>query len=278
MMIKSLAPLAALAMAGVAAPALAQDTPDAGDYNGIYVGGSFGYSAQPNDRGSSVLFDTNRDGAFGDTVRTGAGANAFSPGFCNGRATDATGACRGDRDGKEYYGMVGADAQTGRIVYGVVGEFGRSEARDAVSAFSTTPARYTLEREAKYQAAVRGRVGFTPNDSTLFYATGGASWAKIRNRFFTSNTANAFTTNGNGDAWGYNVGGGVEQRIGRNFSIGLLYLYTDLKADDYRVTAARGTAPVTNPFILANTNGTDFRRSDDHFRTHSMRLTAAFRF
>ncbi len=277
-MIKSIAPLAALAMASAAAPALAQDTIEAGDYNGIYVGGSFGFTAQPNDRGSSVLFDTNRDGTFGDTVRTGAGLNAFSPGFCGGSATDATGGCRGDRDGKEYYGMVGADSQVGRIVFGVVGEFGKSDARDAVSAFSTTPARYTLERRAKYQAAVRGRVGFTPNDSTLFYATGGASWAKMRNRFTTSNGANAFTTNGNGDAWGYNVGGGVEQRIGQNFSIGLLYLYTNIKADDYRVTAGPGTAPPTNPFLLVNSTGTDFRRSDDNFRTHSMRLTAAFRF
>jgi outer membrane immunogenic protein len=277
-MFKYLVASAGLALAVSASPALAQEDVDAGDYNGIYVGGSFGFSAQPNDGGSRLLFDTNRDGTFGDTVRNVAGADAFAPGFCGGRATSATGTCRSDRDGIEYYGMVGGDTQMGRLVIGVVGEFGKSEARDSVSAFSITPASYTFERQAKYQAGVRGRVGYTPNDSTLFYATGGAAYAKIRNRFFTSNTANAFTTNGNSDAWGYSAGGGVEQRIGRNFSIGLLYLYTNLKADDYRVTAGPGTAPATNPFLLANANGTDFRRSDNNFRTHSMRVTAAFRF
>ena len=64
-----------------ATPALAQE----GNFNGFYVGGSVGYTAQSNDRGSSILFDTNRDGVFGDTVRTSTGADAFSPGFCGGR-------------------------------------------------------------------------------------------------------------------------------------------------------------------------------------------------
>lgn len=268
---------AGLWLAAAATPALAQDG-DVGDYNGLYVGGSFGFTAQPNDAGSSIRFDTDRDGTFGDTVRTTTGANAFAPGFCGGRATSATGSCRGDRDGLEYFGHVGADTQIGRIVVGVVGEFGRSEARDAVSAFSSTPASYTMERRQRYSAGLRGRIGYTPNDTTLFYATGGAAWGKFRNRFSTSNAANAFTTTGGSEAWGYSAGGGVEQRIGRNFSIGLQYLYTTFRDDDFRVTAARGTAPATNPFVLVNSGGTDFARGDRNFRTHSMRLTAAFRF
>jgi len=257
-------------------PALAQE----GDYNGFYVGGSFGFTAQPNDRNSSVMFDTNRDGTFGDTVNTAAGANAFSPGFCRGAAVgnSAAGGCRSDNDDLEYFGIVGADTQFGRIVVGVVGEFGKSKASDSVTAFSTTPASYTLTRSFKYNAGVRGRIGYTPNDSTLFYGTGGLAYAKIRNRFTTTNTANAFPDNGNSDAWGYSAGGGVEQRVTRNFSVGLQYLYTTYRDDEFRVTAAQGTAPATNPFVLVNSAGTDFRRSDTNFRTHSMRLTAAFRF
>ena len=276
-MTKNLISFAGLMLAATAAPALAQET-ETGDYNGFYVGGSFGFTAQPNDRGSGVLFDTNRDGVFGDTVRTVTGANAFAPGFCPGRASSATGGCRGDKDGKEYYGMVGGDSQIGRFVVGVVGEFGKSEARDAVTAFSSTPAAYTLERRQRYSAAVRGRVGYTPNDSTLFYATGGGSWAKFRNRFTTTNAVNAFSDNGGSDEFGYNVGGGVEQRFGQNFSVGLLYLFTKYRDNDYRVTAARGNAGATNPFIHANAGGTDFRRNDPSFETHSLRLTGAFRF
>lgn len=257
-------------------PALAQE----GDYNGFYVGGSFGFTAQPNDRNSSVLFDTNRDGVFGDTVNTAAGANAFSPGFCGGRArgNSAAGGCSKDRDGLEYFGHVGADTQFGKIVVGVVAEAGKSEARDSVTAFSTTPASYTLSRSFKYNAGVRGRIGYTPNNSTLFYATGGLAYAKMRNRFTTTNAVNAFSTNGNSDDWGYSAGGGVEQRVTRNVSIGLQYLYTTYRNNDFRVTAAQGTAPATNPFILVNSAGTDFARSDTNFRTHSLRLTGSFRF
>lgn len=265
-----------LASAAGLTPALAQE----GDYNGLYVGGSFGVTAQPNDRGSTVLFDTDRNGAFGDTVRTAAGANAFSTGFCNGSAigNSAAGGCRSDDDGLEYYGHVGADTQFGQIVVGVVAEGGKSEARDDVTAFSTTPASYTLSRSFRYNLGARGRIGYTPNNATLFYATGGVAYAKIRNRFSTTNAANAFSTNGNSDAWGYSAGGGVEQRVTPNFSIGLQYLFTKYRDDEFRVTAARGAAPVTNPFILVNANGTDFRRSDTAFRTHSMRVQANFRF
>ncbi len=110
-------------------------------FSGAYIGGSFGYDVQPNDVGSRFLFDRNLDGRFGDVVTTAAGANAFSPGFCNGRARSvlspqnaATG-CDNDKDGIAYYGRVGLDHQAGNIVYGVVGEFGKSEITDSVSAF-----------------------------------------------------------------------------------------------------------------------------------------------
>ncbi len=269
----------AMLTAGAAglSPAVAQE----GDYNGFYIGGSAGIGAQSNDgRNSSIEFDTNRDGVFGDTVRTGTGANAFSPGFCGGRAQGVlpVDGCTEDLDRPEYFGHIGADTQFGRIVVGVVGDFGKSESVDFVSAYSTTPARYSFSRRFKYNAGIRGRVGYTPNDSTLFYGTGGAAYAKIRNRFETSNGANSFTSNGNSDAWGYSVGGGVEQRIFRNFSVGLLYLNTTYEDDEARVLAGPGTAPATNPFLLVNGAGTDFRRSDDKFRMHSLRATASFRF
>ena len=38
-----------------------------------------------------------------------------------------------------------------------------------------------------------------------------------------------------------------------------------------------GSAPDTNPFLL-NGGGTDIRRSDPHFRTHSVRGTLSYRF
>jgi outer membrane immunogenic protein len=268
--------VSALAFSITAAPAFAQEADE--EWEGGYIGGSIGLSAQNNDRGESVLFDTDRDGAFGDTVRTVTGANAFSPGFCGGAANGRTPieGCRGDRDGLEYNIRAGYDVQQGNIVYGVVLEGGKSNIRDSVTAFSTTPAFYTFTRELDYSLGARGRVGYAARGA-LFYATGGAAYAKIDNSFATSNGANSFANNGGTKSWGYSYGGGTEVKIAKNFSLGLEYLYTNYVDDDYRVNVGPGTAAPTNPFLLVS-GGTDFRRSDSDFDMHNIRLTAAIRF
>jgi len=275
--------VAALAM--LATPAFAQDTGTPDEFSGFYVGGTIGYDTQPNDVGESILFDRNLDGTFNDTVTTAAGANAFSPGFCNGsaRATTPAFGCTNDKDAISYSARLGYDRQVGNflgggIVFGAVIEGGKSEIRDSVSAFSTTPARYTMTREIDFNASARLRLGYAAN-RTLFYGTGGLAYARVDHSFSTSNTANAFTGRGKRDAWGYVAGGGVEQKLGRHFSIGLEYLFNKVKDDNYLVRASAGTAPATNPFILApNTTGTDFKRSYNFMVWHSMRVTAAFRF
>lgn len=266
-------------LAILSTPAMAQDRTDTAEFSGLYIGGTIGYDVQPNDVGESILFDKNLDGTYGDTVLTSGGANAFSPGFCNGRATSTANlACTNDKDAISYSGRIGYDMQFGNIVAGAVIEGGKSEIRDSVSAFSTTPARYTMTREIDYNASARLRLGYAA-DRTLFYGTGGLAYARVDHSFETSNAANAFTGRGKKDAWGFAAGGGVEQKLGAHFSIGLEYLYNQVKDDNYIVRASAGTAPATNPFILApNTTGTDFARSDDKFRWHSVRATAAFRF
>lgn len=95
----------ALAAASFTTAAQAQEMTDDAPFSGIYIGAAGGYDVQPNDVGSSILFDRGSNGSFGDTVSTAAGANAFSPGFCNGRARGATptpGGCDNDRDGWSY--------------------------------------------------------------------------------------------------------------------------------------------------------------------------------
>lgn len=282
--------LAGIAAALVAPAVSAQTIEEDRGFSGVYVGAAGGYDVQPNDVGSSILFDRNLNGTFGDSVTTATGANAFAPplgGFCNGRAVAGTSptnptapaGCRNDEDGWAYYGRVGWDAQRGNFVVGVVGEFGKSEINDSVSAFSTTPASYVMTRSISWEASARGRVGYTPNNTTLFYGTFGPGYARINREFTTTNTANSFTESGKRNQWGINGGGGIEQKVGNNFSFGLEYMYHQYQDNDYRVrVGSTGTTPATNPFLLAGAGGTDFRRSDDKFRWHSLRATAAFRF
>ena len=155
--------LVAIAAAGSAftllGAASAQD--EAGSWTGPYVGGRLGYALQRSDDEETILFDTNLDGSFGDTVNTAAGANAFSPGFCGGAALGplpATG-CQDDRDGTDWAIHAGYDLELGGFVVGVVGDYGRTEIADSVAAFSTTPAFYTMTRRLRDNASLRARAG-----------------------------------------------------------------------------------------------------------------------
>ena len=271
--------LAVSAASLFAVPAIAPDNRDASqDFDGPYISIGGGASLQGSDRGESLIFDTDQDGTYGDQVTTVGDTDAFGPGFCNGAATGtANVGCRNDKDGPEYFGRLGYDKRMGNFVLGAVIEGGHSVARDSVSGFSTTPASYTISREADYQANARLRAGYTPGGGALFYVTGGGAYARLDNKFTTTNAANSFDDNGKTNAWGYTVGGGAEVMVTNNIGLGLEYLYTDVKDKDYVVNVGAGTAPATNPFLL-NGGGTDIRRSDPHFQTHSVRGTLSYRF
>ena len=272
--------LAVSAASIFAVPALAQDNRDPSqDFDGPYISIGGGASLQGSDRGETLIFDTDQDGTYGDQVTTVGDADAFGPGFCNGGATGTANAgCRNDKDGPEYFGRLGYDKRMGNFVLGAVIEGGHSVARDSVSGFSTTPASYTISREADYQANARLRAGYTPGGGALFYVTGGGAYARLDNKFTTTNAANSFDDNGKTNGWGYTVGGGAEVMVTNNIGLGLEYLYTDVKDKDYVVNVGAGTAdPATNPFLL-NGGGTDIRRSDPNFQTHSVRGTLSYRF
>lgn len=272
--------LAASAASLLAFPAMAQNDRDpAQDFNGPYISIGGGATLQGSDRGETLVFDTDGDGVYGDTVTTVGGTDAFSPGFCNGRATGTANIdCRNDRDGANYFGRLGYDKRMGNFVLGAVIEGGRSEARDSVSGFSTTPAAYEISRKADWQANARLRAGYTPGGGALFYVTGGPAYARLNNRFATTNTANSFADNGKTNGWGYAAGGGAEIMVTNKIAVGLEYLYTDVKDKDYTVNVGPGTAdPATNPFLLDG-GATDIRRSDPHFRTHAVRGTLSYRF
>lgn len=277
-MIKSLVAAASVAaLTAVAMPATAQD------WSGFYIGGQAGWLAPSQDDGERILFDTNLDGTYGDTVRTGAGADAFSPGFCGGtpNGNNAAAGCTDDDDGAGEFGVrAGYDIHTaGGWVLGLVGEWSSTSAEDAVTGFSTTPASYTFQREVTSVAAIRARIGYAM-DTWLPYVTAGYATAQVDETYSTSNTANSFTpTSGDTDADGFQIGGGIEKKLTDSFTVGVEYLYSDLDVNDSLVVrTGPGTAPATNPFLIVNPMGTNQIRSSDSIELHSFRVTAAFRF
>lgn len=267
----------ALAMAGGAA---AQSNPS---WTGFSVGVIGGAVENGEDEDETLLFDRNLDGSFNDTVRTGAGADAFAPGFCAGKPrgpSSATG-CTPDRTGVEAALRAGYDYQWGAFVVGAVAEVSSSSVRDSVTGFTSTPANYSFQRNLKSMAAARLRLGYAMGPA-LVYATGGYAQGKIDNRFRTSNGLNSFTTTSDDDqdADGYQAGAGVEYRLTQNLSVIGEYMYTSLDLDDpFVIRVGRGRAAATNPFVLPpNTAGTDIVRSNNSFDTHAFRIGMAYRF
>lgn len=268
----------ATAVIGSAGAASAQD------WQGFYAGGFAGYAKVQGQDNERILFDTNLDGNFDDTVRAmnaTTGPDAFSPGFCDGspNANNAAAGCLDDKDdGGELGGRVGYDVQSGNFVFGGLLEFGKPDGEDSVSAFSTTPANYSFEQQLDYLAAARIRLGYAVG-RFLPYVTGGYASGNVNSTYSTSNAANSFDPLKRDDtAEGFQVGGGIETRVASNISVGLEYIYTDLDVDAHIVRTGPGTAPATNPFLLRNPLGTDQRRSGDSLELHSFRLTAALRF
>lgn len=267
---------AALGLALAASAASAQDlNTTSTNWTGPYIGGQLGYSWQPPSSDEAISFDRNRDGTFGDAFPN------FSPGFCGGSPTSrspATG-CNKDNDATVWKVHLGYDLQFGETsgpVIGAVVEYGRAYLYDSVTAFSTTPASYTFKAKLKENGSIRARGGYALNTGTLIYGTGGFAIGKIENSFSTTNGVNTFTPNdGSKNAKGYNYGGGIEQKVGP-VSIGVLYLFTVLDNDDYRVAVTGG--PVGGPFTVVSGTGTDFRRGFSKFAYHSLMATASYRF
>jgi outer membrane immunogenic protein len=164
-------------------------------------------------------------------------------------------------------------------VIGAVADIQAVAAKDAVTAYSTTPANYVLVRNLEHTAGLRARIGYGFGPA-LVYATGGVAYGKVDNRFLTSNGANSFTARADeDDADGTQFGGGIEWSLAPNLTLVTEYLYTDLEAGDHVVRVGPGTAPATNPFILPpNAAGTDLTRSSDAFKFHAFRLGFNVRF
>lgn len=270
-----LAATTALALCAAAGAAHAQSS---GNWTGLYVGAQAGYGWAKNHNSETVVFDTNLDRSFNNQVNTAAGANAFSPGFCGGYAKGVApvAGCGKDHDGFEFGGRVGYDYQIGNFVVGVVGEATRTSQTDSVSAFSTTPAAYNFTRKLHAVGAVRLRAGYALGD-TLVYGAGGYAVADVKRTFATTNTANTFGLRGGNNPDGYQLGGGIEQKVAPNVTLGIEYLYTRLSDNGYTVRA-QGPAAATNAFLLVNGSGTDLQRSRDKFSNQAVRMTAAYRF
>ncbi|WP_062015203.1 outer membrane protein [Aureimonas sp. AU4] len=284
--------------AAFAAPALAADVvyeePAAPiavaappSWTGLYLGVQGGGAFQP-DEGDGL------------GILPSFGANTAVPGLTaaanNGFGANTIGAAFGNSFSSEFESgfvggaHVGYDYQVGdRFVIGVLADINATDVSYRDSAFSNTPAFYTVERSLDYLVTGRLRAGFLVTPTALAYATGGVAYGEVDTRFSTDSPAVA----GNGrstatarpaalfndsDDVGYTVGGGMEVKVTQNVSFGAEYLYTNL-GDGSSVARLDGGPFDGNASNGAATTGgfTDFRTSGD-FDFHTVTAKLSYRF
>jgi outer membrane immunogenic protein len=115
----------------------------------------------------------------------------------------------------------------------------------------TTSANYSLD----YFGTVRARLGFTPFDRMLVYATGGLAWgnAKLSNSVVvTQDTTIAWAGRSSSTKTGWTLGAGVEYALTQNFTMKAEYLYYDLGSIS---SYAAGNTTVRSIALL---NGVDY--------------------
>ena len=151
-------------------------------------------------------------------------------------------------------GVVGGDHagfnwQTGQWLFGIEGDFEASgvDGDLTVSVFGTDTS--ILGFEQKWQASLRGRLGWA-FDRSLIYVTGGGAWSRFEH-------TGSFDTTGvlggplvepawGNTASGWTIGGGFQHAFTDNLSARLEYRYTDFDSFNHASVAVPGATVHTN--------------------------------
>jgi opacity protein-like surface antigen len=149
---------------------------------------------------------------------------------------------RDDPDFRGYLlgGQAGYNVQVGKIVYGIEGDYGWSNAKGGKACTGgAAPFFFTCEAEVNSLASLTGRVGHTWGRA-LFYVKGGLAAGEATVQ--TSNNRNLpvppSNTPVNGESnWqlGWTLGGGMEFALTDRWSAKAEYMYYDLGQESYRI-------------------------------------------
>jgi outer membrane immunogenic protein len=155
-------------------------------------------------------------GGFGSTWHT----NALFPAANSGGNADLRGGLVG--------GTYGYNWQSGHWVTGVEGDLSWSGISDTFTSSkglaTFCPAAFPCYTNLQWLGTDRARLGYA-QDGVLVYVTGGVAYGDVR---ATILNAGPFGIDSETHLRaGYTVGGGIEARIDRNWSVKLEYLYVD---------------------------------------------------
>jgi outer membrane immunogenic protein len=175
-------------------------------------------------------------------------------------------------------GQIGYNWQVGALVWGIETDFDGTHISGSVARNSNNPVTgfppFSIQtnlygsQSLDTFGTLRGRIGWTPFDHNLFYATGGLAYGhasssvgiaqiEVLGDTFTSSSGMAAKT-----LPGWTIGGGWEWALAANWSIKTEYLYYDLGTLHCTANPIFGIAFMGPPFTLTTFNpSTEFKGS-----------------
>jgi outer membrane immunogenic protein len=121
-------------------------------------------------------------------------------------------------------GTLGYNFQRGQVVWGIETDFSGTNIEGSSSCGATSPCRADMD----WLWTLRGRVGIDMN-GWMPYITGGLAVAEVSARDTAGSGSDTVT--------GWTIGGGLEVKLDRNWSVKGEYLYVDLD-DSFRIGGA----------------------------------------
>jgi outer membrane immunogenic protein len=149
-------------------------------------------------------------------------------------------------------GQIGYNWQYTNFVFGLEADFQGSSQRLTTT---TVTGRTIINETDKFPwfGTVRGRVGVTPVDRWLVYATGGLAYGEVQTSGNVTVGAAASTFNASSTKAGWTVGGGVEAALWDNWTAKVEYLYVDI--NNFTLNTAVFATPITTTLHLKENIG-----------------------
>lgn len=198
------------------------------NWTGWYAGINGGYSWQ--------------DSSVGFSPGNAATANFFDNILPAGATPRSVGV---DPKGGLFGGQIGYNWQTGVWVLGLEADLDWADIKSSGAALGPVFVRrgldsYTAMATQKIDAfgTLRARVGITPTDRVLLFATGGLAYGHTKLDTNYSDVACELCAAGSSSAWktGWTAGAGVEWAFQNNWTLRGEYLYYDLGSVDHVLT------------------------------------------
>lgn len=161
-----------------------------------------------------------------------------------------------DHSGLIGGGQLGYNHQLGQAIIGAETDLsfmGNSLSRSFVNNLGATA---NLKRDNGWFGTTRARIGFTPVDRFMVYATGGLAYGNTETKI-TATSASGAAWSGKTDSSkiGWTVGAGAEYAFTNNITGKVEYLYYDLGNANASLAAANAAASGITPVMHVENRG-----------------------